>query len=49
MRSYYQVYPTVKNRYDQAKAQKFQASFYTGDKRLFNKVNPALPWVYLVE
>jgi predicted nucleic acid-binding protein len=32
-----------------ALAQRFQASFYTGDKRLFNKVHSALPWIHLVE
>ncbi|BAY77359.1 hypothetical protein NIES25_38210 [Nostoc linckia NIES-25] len=32
-----------------ALAQRFQADFYTGDKRLYNSVNSALPWIHLVE
>ncbi|WP_460208317.1 type II toxin-antitoxin system VapC family toxin [Scytonema sp. NUACC21] len=32
-----------------ALAQRFQADFYTGDKRLFNTVHSALPWIHLVE
>lgn len=32
-----------------ALAQRFQANFYTGDKRLFNVVSSALPWIHLVE
>ncbi|AFY31078.1 type II toxin-antitoxin system VapC family toxin [Calothrix sp. PCC 7507] len=32
-----------------ALAQRFQADFYTGDKRLFNAVHSALPWIHLVE
>ncbi|BAY15817.1 hypothetical protein NIES21_16360 [Anabaenopsis circularis NIES-21] len=32
-----------------ALAQRFQANFYTGDKRLFNQVHSVLPWVNLVE
>ncbi|KYC39279.1 twitching motility protein PilT [Scytonema hofmannii PCC 7110] len=32
-----------------ALAQRFQADFYTGDKRLFNTVRSALPWIHLVE
>ncbi|MDJ0713807.1 MAG: type II toxin-antitoxin system VapC family toxin [Prochloraceae cyanobacterium] len=31
-----------------ALAQKFQADFYTGDKRLFNKVHPTFTWIHLV-
>ncbi len=29
--------------------QRFQADFYTGDKRLFNAVNSTLTWIHLVE
>ncbi len=32
-----------------ALAQRFQADFYTGDKRLFNKVHSTLSWIHLVE
>ena len=32
-----------------ALAQRFQADFYTGDKRLFNTVRSTLPWIHLVE
>ena len=32
-----------------ALAQRFQADFYTGDKRLFNTVCSSLPWIHLVE
>lgn len=32
-----------------ALAQKFQADFYTGDKRLFNKVHPTFTWIHLVQ
>jgi predicted nucleic acid-binding protein len=32
-----------------ALAQRFQADFYTGDKRLFNKVHSFLLWIHLVE
>lgn len=32
-----------------ALAQKFQADFYTGDKRLFNTVHSSLPWVHLIQ
>ena len=31
-----------------ALAQRFQADFYTGDKRLFNTVSSTLSWIYLV-
>ncbi|MCC5637508.1 type II toxin-antitoxin system VapC family toxin [Nostoc sp. CHAB 5844] len=30
-------------------AQRFQANFYTADKRLFNAVHSVLPWIHLVE
>jgi predicted nucleic acid-binding protein len=32
-----------------ALAQKIQADFYTGDKRLFNAVHSSLTWIYLIE
>jgi predicted nucleic acid-binding protein len=32
-----------------ALTQRFQADFYTGDKRLFNTVHSALSWIHLVE
>ncbi|UKO97670.1 type II toxin-antitoxin system VapC family toxin [Nostoc sp. UHCC 0870] len=32
-----------------ALAQRFQAYFYTGDKRLFNTVSSVFSWVHLVE
>ncbi|AFY47646.1 putative nucleic acid-binding protein, contains PIN domain [Nostoc sp. PCC 7524] len=32
-----------------ALAQRFQADFYTGDKRLFNSVSSVLSWIHLVE
>ncbi|OCQ98233.1 twitching motility protein PilT [Nostoc sp. MBR 210] len=32
-----------------ALAQRFQANFYTGDKRLFNTVNSVFNWIHLVE
>lgn len=32
-----------------ALAQKFQADFYTGDKRLFNAIHSSLTWIHLIE
>ena len=32
-----------------ALSQRFNADFYSGDKRLFNNIKSALDWVYLVE
>jgi predicted nucleic acid-binding protein len=32
-----------------ALAQRFQADFYTGDKRLFNTVHSTLSWIHLIE